>query len=995
MKLNFAAVIILLYGLCGFSTENYGKTVVSNMPETTISQVPLPYASFRIIFGLKDNEPESWDGEIIPAQDQILEIEADQFRNHHYDTKIWTPEGTKVVKRGESNFPNDYLKNKTSWICSTRESPMHGPTTEWHNHGTIDNLLNNQIIKPVILQPSILVHLRSDKLNQAIHIKTVRGDFSFIPKELMSKRKSYFLEDNIKIEVVPGLVRVSSESNGQQDFPSVLSSQAGKLWIAWQEYDENSDKVLVRSRTKDAWSQIYLLAENADVFHIAIAEDTQNRIWVIWSMQVDGSWGIYGRFFDGNTWSEQDQLTHSDAANNMYHKVVTDSEGRIWLVWQRISNEKSQIYAKSYNGSYWSQEKQVSEGKYASGNNWRPSVAAGSDGSLVIAWDGYASGSYDVFVRRLKRNAWEEVEIVAGTARFEAHPSVAIDSNNQIWIAWDESGTNWGKDKGYLVDDRKATQLHESRSVSIACFDGKKWMTPEQEPKHVLKQEEFWELPHLQIDQQGNPILFARHMVMREPDTPLEGPIDLALFEIQTTQYYGSHWTEPVCLPHSTGRNDMMPSTVLGKDGILYAVWATDLRDRRSFQAHQLQLQFGKFSIISSDEKLAMKPYAAAKPETPEPFDPKEGEQVKKIRDYKIQFSGKSYSIFRGDLHRHSDISIDGYNDGSLLDTYRYAHDVASLDFIGVSDHTSNVWDTYHWWRNQKVADLFQIRNSFVAFYGYERSVEYPNGHRNVFFTKRGADIFPIDPVEANGYEGSGRLFWYLRRNNGFSIPHTTGRTSGTDWRDNDPQVESLIEIYQGMRDSYEYPGSPRPYKLYALPDSTMPVPRASSSKKSPSFKPLGFARNALDKGYKLGFIASSDHISTHISYACLIAEELTPESLLEAIRARRTYAATDNIILDVKYRSSEGDHLLGEIFESKTPLKIRANMIGTDEIKQIDIIRNNTIVHTYYPKQITFNFEYVDNEMNNRENYFYLRIIQKDGEMAWGSPVWVTYKDY
>jgi hypothetical protein len=993
MKLYFAAVFILLNGLTGFTPGDEEMIPDSNISGAVYSPGPLSYASFRIIFGLKDKEPNSWDGEIMPALDQILEIEADQFRNHQYEAKGWSPGGITRIKLGDPTLPNDYLKNKTSWICSTRESPMHGPATEWHYHGTNDYLLNNQIIKPVILQPSILVHLRSDKLNQAVHIKTVRGDFNFIPQELISKRMSYFLEENIKVEVVPGVERVSSESNGQQDFPSLISSKSGKLWMAWQEYDDYSDKVLVRSRTGDTWSQVYVLAENADVFHTAMAEDNKNRIWVFWSMQVDGNWGIYGRFFDENGWSAQDKLTDSNAANNIYHKVVTDSEGLIWLVWQRISNRKSQIYAKSYNGSQWSQAKQVSEGRSASGNNWRPSVAAGTDGSIVIAWDGYASGSYDVFVRRLKNNAWEEVETVAGTARFEAHPSVAVDNRNHIWIAWDESGTNWGKDKGYLVVDRKATQVHESRSIGIACFDGKKWMTPEQELKHVLKHEEFWELPHLQIDQHGNPVLFARHMVMREPDTPLEGPIDLALFEIHVTQYNGSRWTDPVCLPHSTGRNDMMPATIMNRDGNIWAVWATDLRDRRSFQTHQLQVQLGKFDNITSEATLAMKPYIVVKTDSFQPFDPNEAEHIKTIRDYKIEISGKKYSIFRGDLHRHSDISIDGYNDGSLLDAYRYAHDAAELDFIGVSDHTSNVWDTYHWWRNQKVADIFQIKNSFVAFYGYERSVEYPNGHRNVFFTKRGVDIFPIDPVEANGFEGSGRLFWYLRRNNGFSIPHTTGRTSGTDWRDNDPDVESLIEIYQGMRDSYEYPGSPRPYKLYALPDSTLPVPRASSSKKSPSFKPLGFAWNALDKGYKLGFIASSDHISTHISYACFIAEELTPENLLEAIRARRTYAATDNIILDIKHKSSEGDHLMGEIFESKTPVKIRAKIIGTDEIRQIDIIKNSAIVHTYNPNKTTFSFDYVDNMMNDEENYFYLRVIQKDGEMAWGSPVWVTYK--
>jgi len=391
--------------------------------------------------------------------------------------------------------------------------------------------------------------------------------------------------------------------------------------------------------------------------------------------------------------------------------------------------------------------------------------------------------------------------------------------------------------------------------------------------------------------------------------------------------------------------------------------------------------------VLKAYQPAAVAPY--------KPFDPQETAQVQRIKSYKVHNNGKTYGIYRGDLHRHTDISVDGSNDGSLLDAYRYARDVAGLDFIGISNHTDDIWDTYNWWYSQKTADLFQIKNNFAAFYGYERSVEYPNGHRNIFFAHRTkADVFPIGAFEARGgYVGSKALYWYLRRNHGFSIPHTTGRTSGTDWRDNDPEVESVMEIYQGMRDSYEYPGSPRPFQLYKLPDSTKAVGRASSAPSSPSFKTLGFAWNALEKGYKFGFIASSDHISTHISYACILAENLSTDALVDAIHQRRTYAATDNIILDIKYTGSDGSHLMGESFNSTKPVEVNAKIIGTGEIMQVDIIENNEIVTTYKPGIDTFDLNYTDKKAKGKDkNYIYIRVIQKDGEMAWGSPAWVNY---
>ena len=46
----------------------------------------------------------------------------------------------------------------------------------------------------------------------------------------------------------------------------------------------------------------------------------------------------------------------------------------------------------------------------------------------------------------------------------------------------------------------------------------------------------------------------------------------------------------------------------------------------------------------------------------------------------------------------------------------------------------------------------------------------------------------------------------------------------------------------------------------------------------------------ALDKGYRLGFEASSDHISTHISYCNVYVKDLTREGILEALKSRHIY---------------------------------------------------------------------------------------------------------
>src|SRR5205814_10077773 len=56
---------------------------------------------------------------------------------------------------------------------------------------------------------------------------------------------------------------------------------------------------------------------------------------------------------------------------------------------------------------------------------------------------------------------------------------------------------------------------------------------------------------------------------------------------------------------------------------------------------------------------------------------------------------------------------------------------------------------------------------------------------------------------------------------------------------------------------------------------------------------------------------SSSDHTSTHISYAMVYSEGRSRQDLLKSMRARHTYAATDNIIADWRC----GDHMQGDEF--------------------------------------------------------------------------------
>jgi hypothetical protein len=82
----------------------------------------------------------------------------------------------------------------------------------------------------------------------------------------------------------------------------------------------------------------------------------------------------------------------------------------------------------------------------------------------------------------------------------------------------------------------------------------------------------------------------------------------------------------------------------------------------------------------------------------------------------------------------------------------------------------------------------------------------------------------------------------------------------------------------------------------------------------------------------------------------------------------------------------------MGEKFSSRDPIRIRASIRGTDVIQQVDIMKNGKVAHTFHPNLPQVEIEFTDDKVMAGESYYYVRVIQQDGEMAWGSPAWVTY---
>ena len=900
--------------------------------------------SFLVRFGVTDTEPRSWDGTLRINRGQVLNL-----RN-------WHPR------------PADKINATTGWSLATRKGPNF-VFRAWEP----ERLAAPQSF---LLVPGVIVDVKTEP-GSRVDVETRSGNFQISPRDLRPGVPVQLLGGSVIVERVPTTEPLSAPEY-QSDFVSMLGSSSSEVWIAWMGYRNSANEVFARRFDGAKWGPIQKLSEKpTDAFLVKLGRDRQGRVWAVWSAQVNQNWDLYARSFDGKSWSATERLTDSPQPD-IYHNLATDSNGNLWLVWQGFRNGHADIFARRYDGSSWSAEERISS---SPANDWEPAIAADGAGRIYVAWDTYEKGNYDVLMRQYANGKWSEPIPIAETLKFEAHASLACDRQNRLWVAWNESGFEWGKDTGFLIR-KEGNRLYQWRSMAVAVWNGHGWDEPVAELDHSVPEDlrGYNDLPVLEMDGAGRMWVFFRHRTLRIRDCPSNTPAHRAAWEIFGAAYEGDRWTAPAAIPFSQGRTDMRGGFALDGRGKLWAGWPTDNRDFEEFLFQRAEVYAAALPALSgSPVPPKLKPRQVPKLSAAR-IHSAENEDLARIRSYTVQSEGQTYRIYRGDTHRHTEFSMDGNNDGTLLDCYRYALDAAELDFMGVTDHNGMGGPDVEYinWLMQQMADLFTLPGTFTPLYSYERSVNYPNGHRNVLFAKRGNPTLPIPVQEQKAQAGAKSLYDYLKRLRGLAISHTSASNMGTDWRDNDPEVEPLVEIYQGDRVSAEYEGAPK-------------AAHGGSLASAPGgFRPAGYVWNAWAKGYKLGVQSSSDHLSTHISYACTLATDFTREGLLDAMRQRHSYGATDNIVLDFRLQAGGKEYLQGEIVTVPGDFRLAVRIIGTAPIRQIDIIRNNTFIHNRQNLGRELSLTFVDNAPSPGESYYYVRLIQADEQMAWSSPIWV-----
>ncbi len=383
----------------------------------------------------------------------------------------------------------------------------------------------------------------------------------------------------------------------------------------------------------------------------------------------------------------------------------------------------------------------------------------------------------------------------------------------------------------------------------------------------------------------------------------------------------------------------------------------------------------------------------------------------------RVHHDNTSTRTYWGYIHGHGKNS-DGL--GTPDDYFGFIRFSSRLDFGALTEH-DHLWETSDsmWYEGYDAAERWNEDGQFVTFPAYEWAKWRRNGDgdRCVYFPSRSAAaIIRSDDGHADTPQ---KLFSALRPRKAMVIPHHTSMSGNPcDWKDHDDAAERLVEIYGnwGCSERSYADGNPFPVK------PTWPE-YASCANPQPDMAeaPEGFVQRALAMGLRLGFTAGGDDHKGHpgdnsvsvLSFGhwhykagllAVGAEARSRDSLWKGLYDRATYGTTGERML-ISFSVNEdpmGAELSAaddvQLLQRRT---VAAAAAGTHCIAAVELLRNNEVVWRREPNTIFWETVWEDDEsldrlwMRSRDGsdfiFYYLRVIQCDGAMAWVSPIWIS----
>lgn len=362
-------------------------------------------------------------------------------------------------------------------------------------------------------------------------------------------------------------------------------------------------------------------------------------------------------------------------------------------------------------------------------------------------------------------------------------------------------------------------------------------------------------------------------------------------------------------------------------------------------------------------------------------------------------YSKIDYHVYWGSLHEESP-RYDCKDDAESA--LRYFRDDQCLQFFATSSFDTAQETSIEQWKNisAQVTD-FNEEDRFTTMLGINWMGSAPSeGLRHLIYFKDNKPLLRRKDTKSNSLK---KIYKTHTSKEILSIPSMT-MANGIhfNFENFSPDHERVVEIYNSWGSS----------ECLAKDGNTRPI----TSTKNYTENSDGSIRSALNKGCRFGFCAGgfddrgiyralydSDQKQYSAGRTAILAPTHSRDMLMQALHARRCYATTGHhIVINITIASTP---MGGEVTIIEKPglaynRHIKADISGTSDIAEILIVRNGEPLAKEMPMKAQYTLAFDDmtdihsiaikNDNQTPFVYYYLRITQKDGHIAWTSPIWI-----
>ena len=184
---------------------------------------------------------------------------------------------------------------------------------------------------------------------------------------------------------------------------------------------------------------------------IAIRDDGQFVVvWHAGSAQDGNAYGVFARRFNasGIAQSGEFQVNTYTSTSQSYPRVAITDGGSFVVVWNSFLGQDgsmSGIFGRRFDSAGAALGVEFQVNSYSTGEQSRPDIGMGDNGDFIVAWEGFGAAGDGVFGQRFDSagaRLGEEFSINTVFSFSPGHPSVAVDTDGDFVVAWDNGSNN-------------------------------------------------------------------------------------------------------------------------------------------------------------------------------------------------------------------------------------------------------------------------------------------------------------------------------------------------------------------------------------------------------------------------------------------------------------------------------------------------------------------------------------------------------------------------